>query len=130
MTIATVKLEIGTKVVYINTHDDVDSFRGMEDNIWCVHAVYPRQVHLKSLQNPEFLGFMSSPETVRLASDHEVRIGRAVRAHEKAHATTEVAIRNLIAKIDSDEVRTLSHVKQCLYSIIGEGEVTLVEFDS
>lgn len=116
----TPKLEIGTKVVYLNTADG--DFRGMEDNIWEVYALYPTKVHLKSLQNPEFLGFMSNHEAVRLASDHEVRIGRAVRSHEKAHADTETAIRDLIAKIDSDEVRTLAHVKQCLYTILGTVE--------
>ncbi|MEG1728138.1 MAG: hypothetical protein RR280_01160 [Bacteroidaceae bacterium] len=113
-------LELGTKVVYLNTAEG--DFRGMEDNIWEVFAMYPRKVHLKSLQNPEFTGFLSDPESVRLASDHEVRIGRAVRSYEKAHATTAVAIRDLIAKIDSAEVRTLAHVKHCLYTLLGEVE--------
>lgn len=111
---------LGTKVVYLNTADG--DFRGMEDHIWAVFAVYPRQVHLKSLQNPEFVGFMSYYDSLRLASDHEIRIGRAVRSHEKAHASIEVSIRDLITKIDSDEVRTLAHVKQCLYAMLGEVE--------
>ena len=111
---------LGTKVVYLNTAEG--DFRGMEDNIWEVYAMYPRKLHLKSLQNPEFLGFMSDHEAVRLASDHEIRIGRAVRSHEKAHASIEVSIRDLITKIDSDEVRTLAHVKQCLYAMLGEVE--------
>ena len=117
-----VDFTLGTKVVFINITEDGD-YRGMEDNVWEIRAKYGTRgkIHLTSLQNPEFTGFMSYCDNVRPATAHEVKIGRAVRAHEQTRATLVQSLTQLIAQLESGEVTSLAVVKEHLITLTERG---------
>lgn len=113
-------IAVDNHVVFIDTAEG--DFRGMEDNIWVVHEVYSEatgKALIKSLQNPEFLGFLANVDNLRPASRHEIKIGRAVRAHEKEHANTLTLVTALLSKIEAGEVYTMQQVKDELIKIVG-----------
>ena len=113
-------IAVGNHVVFIDTAEG--DFRGMEDNIWVVHTLYSKatgKAFIKSLQNPEFLGFNAYVDNLRPASRHEIKIGRAVRAHEKEHANTLTLVTALLSQIESGEVYTMQQVKDNLVKIVG-----------
>lgn len=81
--------KVKSKVVFgqfETIHDD------LKDNIWTIEEVYPNHMGLKgnltyrvkSIQNPDFMGYLTHHDVLRLASKHEISIGRAVRSADKA----------------------------------------------
>lgn len=113
-------IAVDNRVVFVDTAEG--DFRGMEDNIWVVHEVYSKatgKALIKSLQNPEFTGFLAYVDNLRPASRHEIKIGRAVRAQEKSYADLQVQVTSLLSQIESGEVYTVQQVKDFLQKLVG-----------
>lgn len=114
------KFKIQDTVVMTLENDEGSVHNDLKNNIWVIDCVYQNYIFkgrvaylIKSIQNPEFNGYISMETDLRQASPHEVYIGRAVRSFDKAKMYENV-IDELLKYIDDG--KDVEEMKELLLS--------------